>query len=368
MMKMSAKDQSPDQWLSELRKQLPDQGDAQILILDSSGVRDVWLSRKDIDRYQTVQSTKTKLQHQTFMTAVVVFALVIAVAFGYALQLSQQKEMLAKQLGQSDAQLRELTQHAQDVVQVAQRAGAGSTSPSSGDMVGRLRDVAGFIESQDKAFTVYAEFTRELVKQHLTTLNEEFNEAGIGLSEALESVVLANESGIGGPIELDGQLGEVIDRYVELDATAGLEKIAQINLFRSSLPGLDPVVEGRLTSGFGMRRHPVTGRTMPHRGIDMVSYESRDVLSAGVGTVTFADYQGLYGNLVVIDHGSNIETRYAHLSEIHVAVGDRVKGGSKLGYMGSTGRTTGKHLHFEVRFDGRHIDPVVAQQVARNVQ
>lgn len=367
-MAMSAEDRSAERWLIEIRDKLPKQGVAQVLIPDATGVRDVWLSRQDIIRYQTIQVTQARRRYQVSMTVVVALLMAVVVAFGYTHHLNQDNQLLVTQLDQSDSQLRTLTQAAEELVQVAEKAGDTSLGQASSNVVERLSNVAEYIESKDEAFAVYAEFTRELVHQHLASLNEEFGEAGIELTEALESVSLSNESRIGGQIEADDQLSGMINRYVALDAAEGLAKIAQAGVFRASLPSLDPVIEPRLTSGFGMRRHPVTGRMMPHRGVDLVSYESRDVLSSGPGQVTFAGDQGLYGNLVVIDHGSNIETRYAHLSEIHVEVGDRVQGGAKLGYMGSTGRTTGKHLHYEVNFGDRQIDPVTAQRVARNVQ
>lgn len=367
-MAMSAEDRFAEQWLIEIHDRLPEQGAAQILIPDATGVRDVWLSRQDIIRYQAIRATRARRQYQLSLTVMVALLMVIMVVFGYTHQLNDDKERLVTQLDNSDVQLRLLTQGVEELVQVAEKAGDTSLGQPSSNIVDRLSDVAEYIETKDEAFAVYAEFTRELVHQHLATLDEEFGEAGIELTEALESVSLSNQSRIGGQIEADDQLSSMINQYVALDATEGLARIAQAGVFRASLPRLDPVIEPRLTSGFGMRKHPVTGRMMPHRGIDLVSYESRDVLSSGPGQVTFAGYQGLYGNLVVIDHGANIETRYAHLSEIHVDVGERVQGGAKLGYMGSTGRTTGKHLHFEVSFGDRQIDPVTAQRVARNVQ
>jgi murein DD-endopeptidase MepM/ murein hydrolase activator NlpD len=117
-----------------------------------------------------------------------------------------------------------------------------------------------------------------------------------------------------------------------------------------------PVI-GRPSSSYGVRVHPVTGETKLHAGLDLAAATGTPVEAAAAGTVTRAEAAGTYGNLVVVRHPDGLETRYAHLSEIAVEVGQQVRAGERLGAVGATGRVTGAHLHFEVRQDGHPHDP-----------
>ena len=119
-----------------------------------------------------------------------------------------------------------------------------------------------------------------------------------------------------------------------------------------------PVARTRLSSSFGYRHDPLGRGLRAHQGIDIPDAMSAPVHAAAGGLVVFAGRGGGYGNLVQIDHGGGSETRYGHLSAITVGVGDRVAQGDVVGLIGSTGRSTGPHLHFEVRQDGRALDPL----------
>lgn len=113
----------------------------------------------------------------------------------------------------------------------------------------------------------------------------------------------------------------------------------------------------RISSGFGYRNDPLgKGRRM-HAGVDLAAPRGTPVHVPRDGVVRFAGVQGGYGNLVIVDHGDGLETRYAHLDSIAVASGDVVRNGKTLGAIGSTGRSTGNHLHFETRREGRALDP-----------
>ena len=114
----------------------------------------------------------------------------------------------------------------------------------------------------------------------------------------------------------------------------------------------------RLTSAFGLRRDPFTGASRRHAGIDIAAPHGTDILSAAAGRVFFAGRAGGYGNMVELDHGSGLRTRYAHLSRILVAPGTAVAEGQVIAEAGSTGRSTGSHLHFEVRQDGAPRNPL----------
>ena len=119
-----------------------------------------------------------------------------------------------------------------------------------------------------------------------------------------------------------------------------------------------PTSRARLTSGFGYRVNPVTGRYAMHSGVDIAMATGTPVGATSAGRVARAGWAGGYGLLVVIDHGGGIETYYAHLSSLSVRAGDTVQAGQTLGGAGSTGRSTGPHLHYELRVGGRPVDPL----------
>jgi len=117
-------------------------------------------------------------------------------------------------------------------------------------------------------------------------------------------------------------------------------------------------VPGRITSGFGPRTHPILGYVRMHTGADFTAPYGQEIRAAQAGRVILAGRFGGYGNTVVIDHGGGVATLYAHQSELVVVYGDSVERGERIGLIGSTGLSTGPHLHFEVRVDGTPVDPV----------
>jgi murein DD-endopeptidase MepM/ murein hydrolase activator NlpD len=112
-----------------------------------------------------------------------------------------------------------------------------------------------------------------------------------------------------------------------------------------------------LTSGFGTRVDPFTRGPVLHTGLDFRADHGAPVRAAGAGRVVSAEYAGGYGNMVEVDHGHGVTTRYAHLSAISVSVGQTVAPGVILGRVGSTGRSTGAHLHYETRINDEPVDP-----------
>ncbi|MDQ6951154.1 MAG: M23 family metallopeptidase [Mariprofundales bacterium] len=122
-------------------------------------------------------------------------------------------------------------------------------------------------------------------------------------------------------------------------------------------PHLWPVDGGWLSSNFGLRVDPFSGRMAFHYGVDIADHIGENVRASAAGVVVFAGADGGYGHLVELDHGFGYRTRYAHLHDTVVQVGDVVKAGSVVGHIGSTGHSTGPHLHYEVRLHGRCINP-----------
>lgn len=118
-----------------------------------------------------------------------------------------------------------------------------------------------------------------------------------------------------------------------------------------------PVAGARLSSGFGMRFHPVLGYSRMHQGVDFAARTGTPILASAGGMVVFSGWGGGYGNVVVLDHGKGMRTRYAHMHRIGVRNGQRVEQGQNIGQVGSTGLSTGPHLHYEVWQNGKPVDP-----------
>lgn len=154
---------------------------------------------------------------------------------------------------------------------------------------------------------------------------------------------------------------QILTRQQQLDALGGLLHERQ---FRADvqLTGR-PVDRGWQSSGFGRRVDPFSGRMAWHAGLDFAAPKGTDVRAVAGGVVVFAGRRGAYGKLVEVNHGNGYSTRYAHSSEILVAVGDVVRKGDLIATVGATGRATGPHVHFEVLKDGENVDP--ARYVAR---
>jgi murein DD-endopeptidase MepM/ murein hydrolase activator NlpD len=152
-------------------------------------------------------------------------------------------------------------------------------------------------------------------------------------------------------------------------ATERLAAFAETSGFR--LPDLtvlraQPVAPSQstwATSGFGWREDPIRKRAKFHRGDDIRAKSGTPVFTAGDGVVVFAGQQGGYGNVIYVDHGGGVVTRYGHLRRIETKVDSVLTAGQRIGQVGSTGRATGPHLHFEVRLDGRAVDPSTAMTV-----
>ena len=125
-----------------------------------------------------------------------------------------------------------------------------------------------------------------------------------------------------------------------------------------AIPSVHPVEKLQFTSNFGIRSDPFRGTAAMHAGVDIPGPVGTPIYATADGIVDHAGWQGGYGNVVEINHGKGIATRYGHLSKVLVADGARVTRGQLIALMGSTGRSTGSHLHYEVRMDGHAVNPV----------
>lgn len=151
---------------------------------------------------------------------------------------------------------------------------------------------------------------------------------------------------------LDGQLSRTGAQLSVLDSL-----LFQRQLALRSVPSRAPVADSYITSGFGVRADPFGGGREFHKGIDFEARTGDPVLAVADGVVTFAGIRSGYGDVVEVDHGNGLVTRYAHNSRLVVQVGDLVRRGQVIARAGSTGRSTGAHVHFEVWKDGRVVNP-----------
>ena len=151
-------------------------------------------------------------------------------------------------------------------------------------------------------------------------------------------------------------LHQLTDQRVDL-LTVMESRLFDQKIKKLMVPTQEPVAGGSQGSAFGWRIDPMNGRSALHTGLDFPSDAGTPILAAAGGVVVTQEYHLAYGNMVEVDHGNNLVTRYAHASKVLVKKGDLVKRGQKIAEVGSTGRSTGPHLHFEVLVDGTYQDP-----------
>ena len=149
----------------------------------------------------------------------------------------------------------------------------------------------------------------------------------------------------------DEQFKALFSRWQSMDGTTATKSSV-------SIPSLMPVDGVHLSSDYGMRTHPVLGGRRQHKGVDLAGATGTPIHAAADGTVSRADWFSSYGLFVSLEHGGTLQTRYGHMSRLNVAAGQRVHKGDVIGYIGTTGRSTGPHLHYEVRIAGAAVNPV----------
>lgn len=151
----------------------------------------------------------------------------------------------------------------------------------------------------------------------------------------------------------DAQFSALYDAWTKLDGPS-----ASVDAGTAAIPSRKPVESVRLTSDFGVRNDPFNGRHRMHQGVDIPGAIGTPIYATADGIVSRAEWAGGYGNLVEINHGNGLQTRYGHLSKLIAEPNQRVVRGQLIGLMGSTGRSTGSHLHYEVRIAGAAVNPV----------
>jgi murein DD-endopeptidase MepM/ murein hydrolase activator NlpD len=174
------------------------------------------------------------------------------------------------------------------------------------------------------------------------------------------------QGGVGGPFE-EVQPARAADPNFKA-LFLSWKKLEQLEQGTIAIPSTEPVHGTSFTSGFGVRSDPFRGRAAMHAGIDLSGPIGTPIYATADGVVGRSQWVSGYGNLVELDHGRGIQTRYGHLSRSMVIAGQKVKRGDMIALMGSTGRSTGSHLHYEVRIDGKAVNPIPFMQSTAYLQ
>ena len=166
---------------------------------------------------------------------------------------------------------------------------------------------------------------------------------------------------VGRALDIEGAAVSLV-RPIMVHVAAGAPFAATYNVSSrqalAQIAGAMPLASARMTSGFGMRWHPVLGGERMHSGVDLAAPAGTPVASTADGIVGEAGWNGGYGLYVAISHPGGVQTRYGHMSQLAVSAGQAVRAGQLIGYVGSTGRSTGPHLHYEMRLNGLAVRPV----------
>ena len=195
------------------------------------------------------------------------------------------------------------------------------------------------------------EFIKEVAQQRYQLTAQEVKKLGIDPKRF---------TGTGGPFEAVEPLKAADPKFKQLFMS--WKKLDQIEQGTIAIPSVEPVKGSAFTSGFGVRSDPFRGRAAMHAGIDLAGPIGTPIYATADAVVGRSEWANGYGNLVELNHGRGIQTRYGHLTRSTVRPGQRVTRGQLIGYMGSTGRSTGSHLHYEVRIDGKAVNPVPFMQ------
>lgn len=228
------------------------------------------------------------------------------------------------------------------------------------------------LETKEQLKKVAKDFESVIINELLKVMRQSVPKEGLvngGFGEEIFSSMLDNEYSKEianrGTLKISDIIEKQLNKYVEEGDNDKINQLTNLSNLNRNIGSVvkfqnsfENPVEGNITSKFGMRRNPITNKYQLHEGIDIGATEGTPVKSAMSGVVTFSGESEGYGNLVIIKNGEK-ETRYAHLSKLNVQKGDNVNSGDLIGEVGSTGNSTGPHLHFEIRINNQPIDPLI---------
>lgn len=316
-------------WAQSIHSALPEEGSAKVLIPGAEGVRYVELSRRELEesadqvtarRERRRRRARKVLEHhrtRRAMAAVGVLAVVLVLVFGNV-GLFQQSRSAAFELEDRETE----------------------------------------IQTLDGALRAYLDVTRHLLKDENVNMLASMESVGLDPEALYEDARIASAMGSGDEGDGGSPLLRSLLERMDDEQEGLLVENMRLNGLASLLPTHTPLSEKRRVSGFGLRGHPISGRLQHHAGVDFVTSGDPTITASQPGVVTLAQWNGAYGLSVEITGVTGIVTRYAHLRSIAVEVGEEVQPGDPIGVMGSTGVSTGPHLHYEVLVDGEQVDPM----------
>lgn len=223
--------------------------------------------------------------------------------------------------------------------------------------------LAQTIRDRDMSIRRFVETSMVAVSEENDTLKSQLETSG--LTEKIIKIIQQNSANGGFTLDNDLQSNPLMRGKVaeELSTNRSLREVLY------ALPSRMPISNFSFTSDFGIRKHPLTGKSHFHTGVDMMSETGDDkVFSVKPGVVVMSEFHPQYGNIVVVRHSNGVESLYAHMAQLLVKVGDKVTTDNVLGYIGNTGFSTGKHLHFEILVGGYPLNPQKVIRTAQYVQ
>ncbi|KQS02388.1 peptidase M23 [Sphingomonas sp. Leaf357] len=226
-------------------------------------------------------------------------------------------------------------------------------------------DVVAPLEKIERRQVVLAVQARRVVEQRIAMTTQKVSRLGVAAKRLAK--MPARNLAMGGPFEAADSNEASVDLQADQQFRSLFmtwKKLDSLEQSVIAIPSAQPVERLSFTSNYGVRADPFRGTAAMHAGVDIPGPVGTPIYATADGYVDRAERSGGYGNLVEIDHGKGIQTRYGHLSKILVAPFTRVKRGQLIALMGSTGRSTGPHLHYEVRIDGHAVNPIPFLQTA----
>lgn len=278
--------------------------------------------------------------------------------------------VLSELLGNEvNLEIPDINQNAQGLMPLMKSSSALMNMPE-GALPDVYLDRYSSIEARQDGLVTYlrdmARVEMEKVEETLTTMN--LSTGDLLGSDTVNNSKTTGLGGTGGPLlETENDAPSDLDSDSLEDLMADWDYLRQIRSTIQSIPSMRPAKEYFISSKFGRRQDPINGSWAFHSGLDLGVWYGSKVMAPTDGVVSFAGYKSGYGKMVEIDHGNGFKTRFGHLRRITVKRGKAVKMGEKVAESGNTGRSTGPHLHYEVWFKGKPVDPTPYLEASQHV-
>ena len=235
---------------------------------------------------------------------------------------------------------------------------------------GRVGELEDLVVEMETAQAAMLDHFGAIAMTRVSDIENSLAQVGLDIDQMINTA-LSEQDGRGGPFVAAQDL-PLLDKPVFKDTLAVLNthvgRLDALRLLTDRIPLARPMLSGyRLSSGFGMRRDPFNGRLARHEGLDFSAPTGTPIVAPASGTVTYAGWRSGYGRTIEISHGMGLMTRYGHMSKLSRKVGDSVTRGDQIGLVGNSGRSTGSHLHYEIRVNGTPRNPATFMKAGQHV-